>query len=306
MEATLRALIGEIEAERGRNAELLKLRESIQTVRGMVRSELMTAIESDEADPNHIGELMDMLEPDAKRFMIVTFNLSEPFGEGKSVYERRVAELNLFDRLRQMVRGKGWVDGHIINHRLSCLVPVMLNAQADDDYWLRYAICREVDEVIGAMDSPVGLRAGIGVATTEPRLLQRCRQQSIQALYRQDKHAEICHYEDQPARSEGESLFLTEEAALLEHIQSGNAAQTEQTLRRCFAAVPAWVPMDALRDQAFELMLTMNRKSRARLFESLLDCVAEELRNCADRQALEQYMIQTPNGSRRTRGSLTA
>lgn len=293
VEATLRALIDEIEAERARNAELLQLRESIRAVRGMVRSELMTAIESDEADPNHIGELMDMLEPDAKRFMIVTFSLSEPFGEGKSVYERRVAELNLFDRLRQVVRVKGWEDGHIINHRLSCLVPVMLNAQADDDYRLRYTICREVDEVISAMGSPEGLRAGIGVSTAEPKLLQRCRQQSIQALYRQDRHAAICHYEDQPAQSDGESLFLTEEAALLEHIQSGNAAQTEQTLRRCFSALPAWMPFDALRNQVFELMLSLNRKSRAQLFENLLDDVAEQLRSCADREALAQYLIQT-------------
>ena len=277
VEATLRALIGEIAEERRRNAELLKLRESIRAVRGMVRSELMTAIESDEADPNHIGELMDMLEPDAKRYMIVTFSLSEPFGEGKTVYERRVAELNLFDRLRQAVREKGWVDGHIINHRLSCLVPVLLHAQADDDYRLRYAICREVDEVIGAMGSPEGLRSGIGVSTAEPRLLQRCRQQSIQALYRQDKHAAICHYEDQPTRLEGESLFLPEETALLEYIQSGNAAQTEQTLRRSFAAVPGWVPIEALRDQAFELMLSLNRKSRTRLFENLLESVAEAI-----------------------------
>ena len=293
VEATLRALLREIEAERGRNAELMKMREAIRAVRGMVRSELMTAIESDEADPNHIGELMDMLEPDARRFMIVTFGLSEPFGEGKSVYEGRVAELNLFDRLRRVVRDRGWEDGHIINHRLSCLVPVMLNAQADDDYRLRYAICREVDEVIGAMGSPQGLRAGIGVSTTEPRLLQRCRQQSIQALFRQDKHAAICHYEDQPVQLDGESLFLTEETALLEYIQSGNAAQTEKTLQRCFATVPAWTPFDALRNQAFELLLSLNRKSRARLFENLLDGVAEDLRRCQDRQALENYVIQT-------------
>ena len=293
VEKTLRALIGEIEAERGRNAELMKMREAIRAVRGMVRSELMTAIESDEADPNHIGELMDMLEPDARRFMIVTFGLSEPFGEGKSVYEGRVAELNLFDRLRRVVRDRGWEDGHIINHRLSCLVPVMLNAQADDDYRLRYTICREVDEVIGAMGNPQGLRAGIGVSTTEPRLLQRCRQQSIQALFRQDKHAAICHYEDQPVQLDGESLFLTEETALLEYIQSGNAAQTEKTLQRCFATVPAWTPFDALRNQAFELLLSLNRKSRARLFENLLDGVAEDLRRCQDRQALENYVIQT-------------
>ena len=303
VERTLRALVAEIEAEHGRNAELSKLRESIRAVRGMVRSELMTAIESDEADPNHIGELMDMLEPDARRFMVVTFSLSEPFGDGKSVYERRVAELNLFDRLRKVVRDRGWQDGHIINHRLSCLVPVMVNAPADDDYRLRYAICREVDEVIGAMDSPPGLRAGIGVATADPRLLQRCRQQSIQALYRQDRHAAICHYEDQPAQSDGESLFLTEEAALLEYIQSGNAVQTEQTLRRCFAAVPAWMPFETLRNQAFELLLSLNRKSRARLFENLLDGAAEELRRCSDREALEQYMIQTSLGSIRRKDS---
>ena len=68
VEATLRALIAEIEAERARNAEFAQLRKSMRAVRGMVRSELMTAIESDEADPNHIGELMDMLEPDAKRY----------------------------------------------------------------------------------------------------------------------------------------------------------------------------------------------------------------------------------------------
>ena len=292
VEATLRALIAEIEAERARSAEFAQLRKSIRAVRGMVRSELMTAIESDEADPNHIGELMDMLEPDARRFMIVTFSLSGPAGEGKSVYENRVAELNLSDRLRQVVRDRGWVDGHVINHRLSCLVPVMLNAQAEDDYRLRYAICCEVDAVINALDSPEGLRAGISVPTAQPRLLQRCRQQSIQALYRQDRHAAICHYEDQPARTDVESAFLTEEAALLEYIQSGNAAQTEQTLRRCFAAVPAWMPFDTLRNQAFELLLSLNRKGRARLFDDLLNGVAEELRRCPDRSALEQYVIQ--------------
>ena len=63
--------------------------------------------------------------------------------------------------------------------------------------------------------------------------------------------------------------------------------------RRCFSAVPAWTPFDALRNQAFELMLSLNRKSRARLFENLLDGVAEALRHCQDRAALERYMIQT-------------
>ena len=303
VEKTLRALIGEIEAERGRNAELVKMRESIRAVRSMVRSELMTAIESDEADPNQIGELMDMLEPDARRFMIVTFSLSGSVGEGKPVYEKRVAELNLFDSLRQVIRERGWVDGHVINRRLSCLVPVMLNAQADDDYRLRYAICCEVDEVIGAMGSPEGLRAGIGVSTTEPRLLQKCRQQSIQALYRQDQRAVVCHYEDQPAPSDAESVFLIEEAALLEYIQTGNAAQTEQTLKRCFAAVPGWMPFDTLRNQAFELLLSLNRKSRVRLFENLLDVATEELRRCEDRQALENYVIQTCLGCIRRKDS---
>ena len=88
VDRTLRALIGEIEAERGRNAELARMRESIRAVRKMIRSELMTAIESDEADPNQIAELMDMLEPEARRFIIVTFSLSERFQEGDSVYSR--------------------------------------------------------------------------------------------------------------------------------------------------------------------------------------------------------------------------
>ena len=76
VERTLRALIAEVEAERGRDAELAQMRDAIRAVRRMVRSELMTNIESDEADPHQIAELLEMLETDARRFLIVTFSLA--------------------------------------------------------------------------------------------------------------------------------------------------------------------------------------------------------------------------------------
>jgi len=290
VERTLRALIAEVEAERGRDAELAQMRDAIRAVRRMVRSELMTNIESDEADPHQIAELLEMLETDARRFLIVTFSLADPPGDAQSIYRRRVVELNAFERLQACVRERGWLPGHILNHRMSCLVPVRIHVERDDDYHLRHAVCCEVDEVLTAMEGCAALRAGIGMSTAVPRALQRSRQQSIQALYRQDRHARLCHYEDQPVPLDAENPFLSEEAALLEYLQSGNAVQAEACLRRCFAAAPDWTRFETLRNQAFELLLALNRRSRTQLFEDLLAGVSEDLMRCPDRAALEAYV----------------
>ena len=292
VEQSLRALIGELEAEHNRDAELAQMRETVRSMHRMIRSELMTNIESDEADPNQTAELLDMLEMDSRRFLVMTFSLTDADGESQSVYGKRIAELNIFERLREVVRARDWVDGHVINHRMSCLVPVMLKVDGDDDYRIREAACCEADEVLKALGLQSGIRVGIGVSTTEPQCIQKSRQQSVQALYRQDKHATICHYEDQPVPAGIENLFVSEEVALLEYIQTGNAAQAERCIHACFASLPEWIPFESLRSQAFELLLALNRRSRIQLFEDLLNHVSTEMHRCADRDELEAYVVQ--------------
>lgn len=292
VERMLCALIGEVEAERSRVAELAQMRDAIRAVRRMVCSELMTNIESDEADPNQIHELLAMLELDAQRFLIVTFSLAEAFEDGRLALNRRVMELNAFQALQKCVRDRGWLPGHVLNHRMSCLVPVLTYVE-NDGYSFRHAICCEVDDVLKTMGEVPGLRAGIGISTTDARLLQKSRQQSIQALYHQDPHAGLCHYEDQPSPLDADDPFIIEEPALIEFIQSGNAVQAEACIHRCFDAVPAWVEIGGLRNQAFELLLALNRRSRRPLFDNLIPGVSEEILRCENRSVLENYIVKT-------------
>ena len=291
MENTVRALLEEIRQARSREAELQRMRGAIQSVRKMIRSELMTNIESDEADPGQISELMNMLELNARRYLIMTFSMADIAEEGRSGVERSLAELNAFETVRALVREKGWIDGHIINHRMACLVPVELNVERDDDYRLRQAACFEADDILKKIDDIRGVRVGIGMSTAQPRRLQRSRQQSVQALYRQDSRAAICHYDDQPLPAKSENLFVTEEAQLAEYLQSGDIARATACVRGCFEAVPDWVSFDFLRSQAFELLLAMNRRSGAQLFEGLTTRVSEALQQCRDRQALADYVV---------------
>ena len=89
-----------------------------------------------------------------------------------------------------------------------------------------------------------------------------------------------------------ENLFVTEEVALLEYIQSGNAVQAERCIRACFASLPEWVPFESLRNQAFEMLLALNRRSRIQLFEDLLNRVSTQLHRCVDRNGLEACVVQ--------------
>lgn len=291
MANTIQSLLSEIERERIKEAEFAQMRDAIRSMHRMIKSELMTNIESDEADVSQTAELLDMLELSAQRYMVMTFSLAEAFDGAESRYARSITELNAFEEIRKLVREKGWLDGHIINHRMSCLVPVDIHIK-DDDYRLRQLACCEADEILKQLDSSWHVRIGIGVSTAQPHMLQKSRQQSIQALYRQDKHSDICHYEDQPIPADVENLFVSEEAALLEYILSGNIEQTKSCIHRCFSSLPDWVTFDVLRIQAFQLLLALNRSSQVQLFEELLKRVSEEMFSCTDRASLENYITQ--------------
>ena len=292
MAGTLRSLLDEMKADRIRQAEFAQMQDAIRSMHRMIKSELMTGIESDEADPKQIAELLAMLERHAGRYLVMTFAMAENGEAANPGFARSITELNVFEEIRKLVQEKNWLDGHVINHRMSCLVPVDVHIKPGDEYRLRQIACCEADEILKKLDSACQVRIGIGESVTQPELLQKSRQQSVQALYRQDKHAAICHYEDQPIPSDLENLFITEEAALLEYIRSGSAAQVEACIRSCFASLPEWINFDALRNQAFEMLLAVNRRSRAQMFENLLTTVPEEIHQCMDRGALESYMIR--------------
>lgn len=291
MANTIRSLLEEMERERSKEAEFAQKRDAIRSMHKMIQSELMTNIESDEADASQTAELLDMLEMNASRYMVMTFSMAETVGKADFRYARSLAELNVFEEIRRLVREKGWLDGHIINHRMSCLVPVDINVK-EDDYRLRQIACCEADEILQRLDPTWRVRIGIGVSAPRPHMLQKSRQQSIQALYSQDKHSAICHYEDQPIPPGVENLFATEEAALREYILSGNEEQAKNCIRRCFASLPEWVTFDVLRIQAFELLLALNRGSQLQLFDELLKRVTEEMIRCTDKTSLENYIIK--------------
>ena len=291
VESTLRALIQEIQEEYRRGKELEQMRETIRSMHRMICSELMSTIESDEADPAQIGELLEMLEMETRRFLVMTFSLAEAFPEAGAHYSRRIEELRVFSALREAIRRKGWINGHIINHRMSCLVPVRINAEKDDDYRIRQAACFEADSILKVMEKQCGLRVGIGVSTVCPQSLQVSRQQSVRALCRQDARSAICHYEDQPLPHGVENLFVAGETTLLECLQSGNIVQTESAVHKCFATLPGWIAFSSVRNQVFELLLALNRRSGAQLFEDIPGAVSEKLQCCQSRRELEDCVL---------------
>ncbi len=289
---TLQSLMHEAETEQKRRAELLHMQDTVRSMHKMIKSELMAVIESDEASTDQIAELLRLLEISSRRFLIMTFSISEGAGDADSAYEKRIEELNIFAKIRDVVRSRGWIDGHVTNRRVSCLVPVEINADKDNDYRIRQAACYEADEVLNELGMRAGVRVGIGVSTIDPARLILSRQQSIQALFRQDQHSMICHYEDQPIPAGVENLFISEETALLEFILSGNEEQTENCIHSCFSALPEWITFDVLRIQAFEMLLALNRGSQIHLFEGFLKRISEEIFACADKASLEKYITQ--------------
>lgn len=288
---TIKSLLDEIERERSKEAEFDQMRDSIRSMHKMIKSELMSNIESDAANVRQTVELLDMLELKAQRYTVMTFSMTENFNASDSVYARSIAELNVFEVIRKLVREKGWLDGHIINHRMSCLVPLDVHV-GDEDYHLRQLACCEAHELLKRLDPSWRVRVGIGISTMQPDTLQKSRQQSIQALYRQDNHSDICHYEDQPIPANVDNLFVTEESSLLEYILSGNIEQTKECIHRCFSSLPDWVTFDVLRIQAFQMLLALNRSSHVQLFKELLNRISEDMFICTDKASLEDYIIQ--------------
>ncbi len=153
--------------------------------------------------------------------------------------------------------------------------------------------CGMMDLSIGAVYGLASMVACllIGVSTACPQSLQVSRQQSVRALCRQDARSAICHYEDQPLPHGVENLFVAGETTLLECLQSGNIVQTESAVHKCFATLPGWIAFSSVRNQVFELLLALNRRSGAQLFEDIPGAVSEKLQCCQSRRELEDCVL---------------
>ena len=290
MEKALGALIGEIAQEKHRDAEVAHMREIMYSMRDVIRSELMMSIESDETDPHQAAQFLNMLDCREKQFLVMTFTFAAREKDEASL-RQSVSELRAFEALRSLVQQNGWIDGHVVNRRLSCLVPIPDAVEVKDAYQIRQWACCETDGILRQLDRSWKIRVGIGTATAKPELLQKSRQQSIQALYRQGSGATICHYEDQPSQLALENPFVGEEALLFEHILGSNPEQMRESIRRCFASIPEWANLRSLQSYVLDSLLSLRRRSNFTLFGDMPAEIAEKVRLCDCREALEDFMI---------------
>lgn len=291
VEEVVALVISEVEKAQMRDAEMARMRDSLDALKEVIRSELMVTIESDEANTAQTAQYLDMLNVSSTRYVVMTLCFSFPNQQSESVLSRNVHELRTFENLKSKLQSRGWICGHVINHRLSCLVPVSLEAQNDDDYRLRQWACCEADEVLKLVDVSQGLRIGIGSSTAKPENLQRSRQQSVQALYNQDQKAQICHYEDQPLQGGFGNPFMAERVALAEAMRSGSVAQMEALIGRCLETAPEWMKLKPLCNAVFDTLMQLNRSCQLTTDDSWSFDISEKLNHCENREALQKCFV---------------
>ncbi len=292
VEQVVAKALAEVEKDQLHNAEMVHMRDSLAVLQDVIKAQLMMTIESDEANAFQTAQYLDMLNDRASRYTVMTICFEAGKMRTESELSRNVYELRSFENLRVHLTARGWICGHVVNHRLSCLVPVLFETQNDNDYRLRQWACHEADDVLKLVDETQNLRIGIGSSSSQAEKLQISRQQSIKALYSQDRSAQICHYEDQPLQYGAGNPFAMEQTALTEALQNGSLTQAEIQIQRSFAAAPSWIDLKRIRNAVFDTLLQMKRSCHLAVGDDWTFDISEMLHRCETKEEVQSCFVR--------------